>query len=59
MFEDATMKKSRKILLAFGVIDEFSESKTLVKFGAKACFIVHIAMAGKCIPDFVLIGELL
>jgi len=35
VFEDGTMKKSRKILLAFGVKDEFQTS-ALVNFGAKA-----------------------
>ncbi|MBW4533677.1 MAG: NAD(P)/FAD-dependent oxidoreductase [Pleurocapsa minor HA4230-MV1] len=38
VFEDGTMKQSRKILLAFGVIDEFPDIENFGKFWGKSVF---------------------
>lgn len=38
VFEDGTMKKSRKILLAFGVIDEFPDIENFGEFWGKSVF---------------------
>lgn len=38
VFEDGTMKKSRKILLAFGVIDEFPNIENFGEFWGKSVF---------------------